>query len=172
MLSVPHMPFLPSIVRPFVAVRFLLIGCGHGPRRNPVHLTTLFFYPAAPVSVVLSLRSNIEHPEPMRVLASQTGFIQKRQKLGISSQLETSSIAMHRRVLERNDGEMRGMIETGDAEAITGGLLLCPRIVLADRVVQNKLGEQRIIGREVACRVAVLALALVHGDGADGANSP
>jgi hypothetical protein len=172
MLAVPHTPFLPSIVRPFVAVRLLLIGRGHGSRRDLADLTTLFLRPPAPVSVVLSLGRNVEHPEAVRVLASQTRFVQERQQLGISSQLKTSSVAMHRRVLERNDGQMRGMIETSDAEAIAGGFLLRPRVVLADRIVQDKLGEQWIIWREVVCGVTVLALALVDGDRADGANSP
>ena len=137
-----------------------------------MHLMSVFFCPAAPMGIVLSLRRYVEHPEAMRVLASQAGFVQERQQLGISSQLETSGIAMHRRVLERNDGKMRRMVETADAEPIAGGLLLCPGVVLANGIVQDKLGEQRVIGRKVVCGVAVLALALVHGDGADGANSP
>src|SRR5664279_6606224 len=67
---------------------------------------------------------------------------------------------------------MRRMVKAADAEPITGGLLLCPGIVLANSIVQDELGEQRVVGRKVVCGVAVLALALVHGDGADGANSP
>jgi hypothetical protein len=77
MLAVPHVPFLPTIVRPLAAVRFFLIGSGHRRRRSPAHLATLFFRPAAPVSVVLSLRRNIEHPKAMRVFASQAGFVQE-----------------------------------------------------------------------------------------------
>jgi hypothetical protein len=77
MLTVPHVPFLPTIVRPLAAVRFFLIGSGHRRRRNPAHLMTLFFRPATPVSVVLSLRRNIEHPKAMRVFASQAGFVQE-----------------------------------------------------------------------------------------------
>src|SRR5450756_2952855 len=172
MLAVPHVPFLPTIVRPLAAVRSFLIRRGHRRRRSPAHLMAIFFCPATPVSVVLSLRHYVEHPKAMRVLASQAGFVQERQQLGISSQLETSGIAMHGRVLERNDRKMRRMVETADAEPIAGGFLLCPGVVLADGIVQDKLGEQRVVGRKVVCGVAVLALALVHGDGADGPNSP
>jgi hypothetical protein len=85
MLAVPHVPFLSTIVRPLAAVRSVLIGSGHRRRRSPVYLMALFFRPATPVSVVLSLRRDVEHPEAMRVLASQAGFVQKRQQLGISS---------------------------------------------------------------------------------------
>src|SRR5664280_1634931 len=102
---------------------------------------SVFFCPAAPMGIVLSLRRYVEHPEAMRVLASQAGFVQERQQFGISSQLETSRIAMHRRVLERNDGEMRRMVEAADAEPIAGGLLLCPGVVLADSIVQHNLGK-------------------------------
>src|SRR5450759_4573348 len=167
MVTVPHVPFLPTTAGPLGTARFLLIGSGYRRRRSPAHLATLFFRPATPVSVVLSLRRNIEHPEPMRVFASQTRLVQERQQLGISSQLETSCIAMHGRVLERNDRKMRRMVETADAEPIAGGFLLCPGVVLANGIVQDKLGEQRVIGRKIVCGVAVLALALVHGDGAD-----
>jgi hypothetical protein len=132
----------------------------------------IFFCPAAPVSIVFSLRCYVEHPKAVRVLASQAGFVQERQQLGISSQLETSGIAMYGRVLERNDGKMRRMVETADAEPIAGGLLLCPGVVLAHGIVQDKLGEQRVIGRKIVCGVTVLALALVYGDGADGADFP
>src|SRR5450759_4763948 len=172
MLAVPHVPFLSTIVRPLAAVRFFLIGRGHRRRRSPAHLATLFFCPATPVSVVLSLRCYVEHPKAVRVLASQAGFVQERQQLGISSQLETSGIAMHGRVLERNDGKMRRMVETADAEPIAGGLFLCPGIVLADGIVEDKLGEQRVIRRKVVCGIAVLALALVHGNGTYRADFP
>src|SRR5450756_2664769 len=67
MLAVPHVPFLPTIVRPLAAVRFFLIGSGHRRRRSPAHLATLFFRPAAPVSVVLSLLSLIHISEPTRL---------------------------------------------------------------------------------------------------------
>src|SRR5450756_249190 len=172
MLAMPHVPFLPTIVRSLAAVRSFLIGRGYRRRRSPAHLMGIFFCPATPMSVVFSLRHDVKHPEPMRVLASQARLIQERQQLGISSQLETSCIAMHGRVLERNDRKMRRMVETADAEPIAGGFLLCPGVVLADGIVQDKLGEQRVVGRKVVCGVAVLALALVHGDGADGPNSP
>src|SRR5450830_1085577 len=79
---------------------------------------------------------------------------------------------MHGRGLERNDDEMRRMIEAADAEPIAGGLLLCPGVVLADSIVQHNLGKYRVVRRKVVCGVAVLALALVDGDGADGASSP
>jgi hypothetical protein len=172
MLAMPHVSFLSTIVRPLAAVRFFLIGRGHRRRRSPGHLATLFFCPATPVSVVLSLRCYVEHPKAVRVLASQAGFVQERQQPGISSQLETSGIAMHGRVFERDDGKMRRMVETADAETIAGGFFLCPGVVLADGIVEDKLGKQRVIRRKVVCGVAVLALALVHGDGADSANSP
>src|SRR5450830_1981586 len=82
MLTVPYVPFLSTIVRPLAAVRFFLIGRGHRRRRSPAHLATLFFCPATPVSVVLSLRCYVEHPKAVRVLASQAGFVQERQQLG------------------------------------------------------------------------------------------
>jgi hypothetical protein len=77
MLTVPHVPFLPTIARPLVAVRFFLIGSGYRCRRSSACLMALFFRPAAPVSVVLSFRRDVEHPEAMRVLAPQPGFVQE-----------------------------------------------------------------------------------------------
>jgi hypothetical protein len=77
MLAVPHVPFLPTITGPLGTVRLFLIGSGHRRRRSPAHLMAVFFRPATPVSVVLSLRRYIEHPKTMRVFASQAGFVQK-----------------------------------------------------------------------------------------------
>jgi hypothetical protein len=124
------------------------------------------------VSVVLSLGRYVEHAEAMGVLAPQSGFVQKRQQLRVSRQLETSCVAMHGRVLERDDGKVRRMVETSDAETIARSFLLGPGIVLANRVIENNLGEQWVVRREVVCGVAVLVLALVHGDGADRTDAP
>jgi hypothetical protein len=135
MLAVPHPPFLPTTVRPLAAVRSFLIGCGHRRRRCPAHFMALLFRPAAPVSVVLSLRRYVKHPEAVRVFASQSRFVQERQQSCVSSQLETSCIAMHGRVLERDDGQMRRMVETTDTETIARCLLLRPGIVLAHGII-------------------------------------
>src|SRR5659263_392681 len=77
MLAMPHVPFLPTIVGPLAAIGFFLIGSGHRRRRSPAHLMSVFFCPAAPMGIVLSLRRYVEHPEAMRVLASQAGFVQE-----------------------------------------------------------------------------------------------
>src|SRR5450756_2797036 len=80
MLAVPHVPFLPTTVRPLAVVRSILIGRGHRCQRCPAHLRGIFFCPATPVSVVLSLRRYDEHPKAVRIFASQARFVQERQQ--------------------------------------------------------------------------------------------